>query len=74
MEKGANYSWQLWSLADQITVALLSMAALFKWPIIRQREVHSGMIVSEFPFESVAASVELGLSSLSCLARRRSAV
>lgn len=29
MEKGANYSGQLWSLVDQITVTLLSMAALF---------------------------------------------
>lgn len=29
MEKRANYSGQLWSLVDQITVTLLSMAALF---------------------------------------------
>lgn len=40
------------------------MAALFWSPIIRQREVHSGMIVSEFPLESVPASVELRFSSL----------
>lgn len=64
MEKAANYSGQLWSLVDQITVTLLSMAALFWWLIIRQREVHSGMIVSEFPLESVPASVELRFSSL----------
>ena len=64
MEKGANYSGQLWSLVDQITVTLLSMAALFWWPIIRQGEVHSGMIVSEFPLESVPASAELRFSSL----------
>lgn len=64
MEKGANYSGQLWSLVDQITVTLLSMTALFYWLIIRQREVHSGMIVSEFPLESVPSSVELRFSSL----------
>lgn len=29
MEKGANYSGQLWSSLGQITVTLLSMAALF---------------------------------------------
>lgn len=40
------------------------MAALFWWPIIRQGEVHSGMIVSEFPLESVPALAELRFSSL----------
>lgn len=67
MEKGANYSraGQLWSSVGQITVAPLSQwQPCSSGRFIRQGEVHSGMIVSEFPLESVPASVEPRVSSL----------
>lgn len=66
MEKGANYRWPgsfgvRWARLQSL---LSQWQPCSSGRFIRQREVHSGMIVSEFPLESVPASVELRVSSL----------
>lgn len=67
MEKRANYSRPgsfgvRWARLQSL---LCQWQPCSSGRFIRQGEVHSGMIVSEFPLESVPASVEPRVSSLS---------
>lgn len=70
MEKGANYSrpgsFGVWRARLQSLVSQWQPCSSGRF--IRQREVHSGMIVSEFPLESVSASVEPKVSPLPVVA------